>query len=270
MNRSIPSHSASGTSRRAALVTTLIGALALTSALAAVFTPGPAYAASVQGSGNSATETRTLEAFEAVSLSGAMDLVVRQGAQQSVQVQADDNLLPMLETLVESGRNGNTLKVRWKRDSGWGGGWQNIQTRSKVLITVVVPKLSAVAVAGSGDVRVETFSTPSLQLSLSGSGDARLDGLTTDELGVRVSGSGDVSGKGTAAKVKISIAGSGDVRLSEMRADEVTVSIAGSGDAAVNAQKALSVSIAGSGDVSYTGDAQVKSSVAGSGSVRRK
>ena len=235
-----------------------------------MFTPGLAHAANVQGSGNSATEMRTLDAFEAVALSGAMDLVVRQGAQQSVQVQADDNLLPLLETVVESGRNGNTLKVRWKRESGWGSGWQNIQTRNKVVITVVVPKLSAVAIAGSGDVRVETFSTPSLQLSLSGSGDARLDGLTTDELGVRVSGSGDVTGKGSAAKVKVSIAGSGDVRLSEMRADEVSVSIAGSGDAAVNAQKALSVSIAGSGDVTYVGDAQVKSSVAGSGSVRRK
>lgn len=269
MNRSLPARPASAPSRRAALITSLLSALTLATALASVLTPAPARAASVQGSGNSATETRTLDAFEAVALSGAMDLVVRQGAQQSVQVQADDNLLPLLETLVEPGRNGNTLKVRWKREGGWGSGWQNVQTRSKVLITVVVPKLSAVAVAGSGDVRVESFSTPSLQLSLSGSGDARLDGLTTDELGVRVSGSGDVSGKGSATKVKISIAGSGDVRLAEMRADDVSVSIAGSGDAAVNAQKALTVSIAGSGDVSYTGDAQVKSSVAGSGTVRR-
>ena len=269
MNRTPAARPAFNASRRAALATTLVGAMALTSALAPLFAPGVAHAASVQGSGKSATETRALDAFEAVALSGAMELVVRQGAQQSVQVQADDNLLPMLETLVEAGRNGNTLKVRWKREGVWGSS-NAIQTRSKVLITVVVPKLSAVAVAGSGDVRVETFSTPALQLSLSGSGDARLDGLTTEELGVRVSGSGDVVGKGSATKVKISIAGSGDVRLAELRADDVSVSIAGSGDAAVNAQKALSVSIAGSGDVTYVGDAQVKSSVAGSGSVRRK
>jgi hypothetical protein len=213
---------------------------------------------------------RTLESFEAISVSGAMDVVVRQGAQQSVQVQADDNLLPLLETVVESGRNGATLQVRWKRNGGgswWSG--QNIYPRTKVVVTVVVPKLSALGLAGSGDLRVESFQTPSLQLSVAGSGDARLDGLTTDELGVRVSGSGDVSGRGKAGTVKINIAGSGDVRLSEMRADDVSVSIAGSGDAAVNAQKALSVSIAGSGDVRYSGDAQVKSSVAGSGTVRK-
>jgi len=254
--------------RRAAFATTLLGALALGQMLA----PSQAQAGSVQGSGNSGTELRTLDAFEAIALSGAMDLVVRQGSQQSVQVQADDNLLPMLETVVEPGRNGSTLKVRWKREGVFNGFriGNYMQTRSKVLITVVVPTLSALAVAGSGDVRLETFNTPSLQLSLSGSGDARLNDLTTEELGVRISGSGDVSGKGSATRVKISIAGSGDVRLIEMRADDVSVSIAGSGDAAVFAQKALSVSIAGSGDVTYAGDAQVKSSVAGSGSVRRK
>lgn len=268
MNRIHPATALLATpSRRAALSLLLVGALAAAPALL----PLPATAATAQGSGNALTEMRTLESFEAVSVNGAMDLVVRQGAQQSVQVQADDNLLPLLETVVENGRNGATLQVRWKRNAGgswWGG--QSIQTRSKVVVTVVVPKLNAVALAGSGDLRVESFQTPALQVSLSGSGDARLDGVTTDELGVRVSGSGDVSGRGQAAKVKISIAGSGDVRLSEMRAEDVSVSIAGSGDAAVNAQKALSVSIAGSGDVRYSGDAQVKTSVAGSGTVRKQ
>lgn len=257
--------------RRAVLATTFIAALALMPLLA----PQAAQANPLEGSGTPVTETRTVAAFDGIALSGSLDLVVRQGAQQSVQVQADDNLLPLLETVVEPARNGgSTLKVRWKREGGWGGswnsGWNRVQPRTKVLVTVVVPTLTSVAVAGSGDVRVETLNTPSFQLSLSGSGDARLQGLNTEDLSVRVSGSGDVAGQGSATRLKISIAGSGDVRLAEMRSDEVSVSIAGSGDAAVNAQKALSVSIAGSGDVSYTGEPQVKSSVAGSGSVRRK
>lgn len=255
MRRSLSFHLA----RHHFLVSVLLCALAA----APVFLPPSAHAATVQGSGTAATETRTVPEFQAIGLNGAMDLVVRQGAQQSVQVQADDNLLALLETVVESGRNGATLQVRWKR-------WQSLNTRSKVLVTVVVPKLTGLAASGSGDIRLETFATPVLNVSLSGSGDARLDGLTTDELGLRIAGSGSVSGKGAATRAKISIAGSGDVQLLDLRADEVSVSIAGSGDAAVNAQKSLTVSIAGSGDVVYTGNAQVKSSVAGSGSVTRK
>lgn len=225
--------------------------------------PRAAQAASLAGSGRSATESRSLADFQALALSGSMHLVVRQGAVQSVQVEADDNLLPLLETLVESTGNGATLLVRWKKG-------QSLYTRSKVLVTVIMPKLSALASSGSGDIRVETFNTPALKLSLSGSGDAKLSGLNTAELGISIAGSSDVAANGSATRLEISIAGSGDARLTELKSDEVTVSIAGSGDAAVNANKTLEVSIAGSGDVSYTGNAAVKSRVAGSGSVNKR
>jgi hypothetical protein len=226
-----------------------------------VLAPVAALAATT-GSGRSASETRALGEFQAVSLNGSIDIVVRQGAQQ-VTVQADDNLLPLLETSVESGKNGQTLQVRWKKG-------ESVHYRGKVLVTVVVPKISSLASAGASDMRVEAFTTPALQVSLSGSGDAKLDGLNTEDLAIRISGSGDVSGKGSATKLNVSIAGSGNVKLDAMRADDVQVSIAGSGDALVNAQKTLNVRIAGSGDVSYVGNAALKSSVAGSGSVSRK
>lgn len=260
MRRSLALHLA----RHRLLASVLLCALAAAPAM----WPAASHAATTQGSGTAATETRTVPEFQAIGLNAGIDIVVRQGPAQSVQVQADDNLLPLLETVVESGRKGATLQVRWKREAvGWMGG---VNPRTKVLVTVVVPKLTALSTAGSGDIRLETFSTPALQVAISGSGDTRLEGLSADELWVRISGSGNVSGRGTAGKTTVSIAGSGDVKLTEMRSDEVKVSIAGSGDAAVNAQKMLSVSIAGSGDVVYVGNAEVKSSVAGSGSVRKQ
>lgn len=224
--------------------------------------PLMAHAGSTKGSGKLATETRSVAEFQAISLRGATDLVVQQGP-QSVVLEGDDNILPLIETTVETTGQGPTLVVRMKRG-------ESISTRNKLLVKVSVPQLRGVAAEGSGDIRVESFNTPALKLALSGSGDARLQGLTTAELGVSIAGSGDVSGSGVAAKLKVTIAGSGDVRLGELKAEDVTVSIAGSGDAAVHANKTLSVSIAGSGDVSYSGAASVKSTVAGSGSVTRR
>jgi carbon monoxide dehydrogenase subunit G len=224
--------------------------------------PHAVHAGGVKGSGRSVAETRSLPEFQAISLKGSMDLVVRQGT-QSLQVEADDYLLPLIETSVETTGQGPTLVVRWKKG-------EYISTRSKLLVTVSVPKLSGVAAEGSGDIRVESFNTPALKVALSGSGDAKLQGLSTGELGIAISGSGDVTGNGTAARLKLSIAGSGDVRLAEMKAEDVSITIAGSGDAAVHANKTLDVSIAGSGDVTYSGSPTVKSSVAGSGSVTRR
>lgn len=238
--------------RRAIFLAPLLGALIALPAGAAT-----------SGSGKTASETRTVGDFQAIKSAGSMDLVVKQGAQTSVQVSADDNLLPLLETVVEGSGDNATLHVRWKRG-------ESIHSRGHVMISIVTPKLSMVSAAGSGDIQVQAFQTPALQVAVAGSGNAKLDNLSTDDLGIRISGSGDVAGQGRAAKMKVSIAGSGSVKLSELKSEDVTVSIAGSGDAAVNAQKTLSVSIAGSGDVTYTGDAMVKSTVAGSGSVKRK
>lgn len=241
---------------RRALFTTL-------ALLSLVVLPLASQAASPTGSGKVASETRVLPEFQSIELSGSMDLKVRQGTPQSVQVEADDNLLPLLETVVEGSGAGARLNIQWKR-------WQAIRTRAKVVVTVVVPQLSGVALKGSGDLQLDAFTTPALKLAISGAGDARIKDLVADELAISLSGSGDVAGQGKATRLKIGIAGSGDVRLTDLESDDVRVSIAGSGDAAVNAQKSLEVSIAGSGDVSYVGSPKVKSTVAGSGSINRR
>jgi hypothetical protein len=231
-------------------------------AFAQLLLPTSAEAATVHGSGTRASESRSVGEFQAVTLSGSMDLVVRQGA-QSVQVQADDNLLPLLETLVEPGGNGLTLVIRWKKG-------HSVHTRSKVLVTVSSPKLNALAGSGSGDIRLEAFNTPALKFAMSGSGDVHIDKLSTEDLDIGIAGSSDVVGSGRATRLKVSIAGSGDVRLGDLQADEVNIRIAGSGDAAVHAQKALAVSIMGSGDVRYSGNPSLKTSVAGSGSIHKR
>ena len=241
----------------------LAAPLVVLGALLALATAPQAAQARSVGSGTSATETRSVCEFQAVAQQGSIDISVRQGPAASVKVTADDNLLPLLETVVEDGRHGPTLVVRFKRG-------ERITTRSKVAVEIVTPKLVSLASAGSGDLTVDAFQTPSLRLAISGSSDARLNAVQTDELSISVSGSGDVRGSGQAGKLTISIAGSGDVKLPELRADEVKLTIAGSGDAEVHAAKTLAISIAGSGDVVYSGDAQVSTKVAGSGSVRKR
>lgn len=237
--------------------------MALMSLIGLLGLPSESRAADGTGSGRVASETRSVADFQRIELNGSMDLKVRQGTPQSVRVEADDNLLSLLQTVVEGSGNDARLSIQWQPR-------QSIRPRAKVLVTVVVPTLRGVALKGSGDLQLDALDTPALKLALSGSGDARIKDLSTEELVLSLAGSGDVAGQGRAARLRISIAGSGDVSLADLQADDVRVSIAGSGNAAVHAQKSLEVSIAGSGDVSYSGAPSVKSTVAGSGSVRKR
>jgi hypothetical protein len=205
----------------------------------------------VTGNGDIATEPRDTGAFDAVSLSGGFQVIIRQGQAHKVEVKADRNLLPYLETRVVEGSKGRTLEIAPKKG-------YNLSTAGNPSITLEMPTLRAVAVAGSGTVKVEAMKTGAVDAAIAGSGDIRFSGLDTERLGMKVSGSGDIVAAGRAGSASVSIA-----------ADEVKVSIAGSGDAQVNAVKKLSVSIAGSGDVRYAGSPEISSSIAGSGKVRR-
>lgn len=220
--------------------------------------------AATTGSGSVLTEARNVAGFSSIALRGSIDLVVRQGEREAVQVMADDNIVPLVQTLVEGTGEARVLRIQLKAG-------ESIRTRNRIEVTVDLVKLHSIAASGSGDIAVKPLKTPSLSLSISGSSDAKFEQIEAGSFSISIAGSGDVAARGKANKLDIAIAGSGDVRARELMADEVSVSIAGSGDASVTATKVLSASIAGSGDVDYGGGATLaRSRVAGSGTIRQR
>jgi hypothetical protein len=212
----------------------------------------------VTGSGVSKTETRQVAGFTGIGLAVSAKVEVRQGANEGLTITGDDNIVPLIETVVEDGK----LKIRWNE--------KNLSTSYKDLtITVDAKTIESLSIAGSGDIHMDSLKTAKLKTSIAGSGNLLIKAMDTDSATVSISGSGNYNVSGKAANFEASIAGSGDVKASKLEANNVKISVAGSGDAAVWAKENLKVSVAGSGDVKYYGDAKVSSSVAGSGSVKR-
>jgi len=216
----------------------------------------------VNGNGDIATEARDTGAFDGIALTGGFNVLIRQGAGNKVEIKADRNLLPLIETRVIDGSKGRTLEISPKKGV-------NVHSATNPSLTIEMPALRSISVAGSGTVKVEAMKTAGVDASIAGSGDIRFAGLDAERLGMKVSGSGDIVAAGRCASAQVTIAGSGDVKAADLVAEDVKVSIAGSGDAQVNATRRLNVSIAGSGDVKYAGSPEISSSVAGSGKVRR-
>lgn len=217
----------------------------------------------VQGSGKLQTETRTVGSFQAIELHASLNLVLRQGAREVLELRADDNLLALVETRVVNRSGVPTLEVRTRDGSPF-------SSRNPITLTVDVVTLSSLSIRGSGNVSGEGLKAPALKIAVAGSGDVKLQKLSLDEVSLKISGSGNANLAGKVARLSVSISGSGDINTRDLEADEVSVRIAGSGDASVNAGKTLNVSIAGSGDVEYIGGATLKTSVAGSGSVKKR
>ncbi|MDH5265248.1 MAG: DUF2807 domain-containing protein [Betaproteobacteria bacterium] len=212
----------------------------------------------VVASGKVASESRPVGDFTGIALSLPGKVEVVQGSPASVTVEADDNLLPEIETVVEASR----LRIRFHRNL-------SVMGRSTLRVKVTAPNIESLAVAGSGDISAGKIAGAALSISVGGSGDVSVADVQVEALRVAIAGSGDVKAAGRATDLAAKIAGSGDLGAGRLEAKRATVSVAGSGDATLWARESLEVSVAGSGDVRYHGDPVVKKSVAGSGTVKR-
>ena len=217
---------------------------------------GWAFGKTVAGSGIVHIQARKLEHFTAISIELPAVVELRQGNAESVTIETDDNVLPLIETVVEN----RTLTIRPAQ--------KNSHFETKTLKLVVdLRRINSLASGGSGSIHAEKLHAPKLHVSIGGSGAVDIKALDSDVLEVSVGGSGAFKAAGTANEVSASIGGSGGLQAGQLSARTVSISVGGSGRSVVWATESLSVSLAGSGDARYFGEPKVSASVAGSGRV---
>lgn len=213
----------------------------------------------VQGSTIIKRQARALGHFSGVAVSLPARVEIRIGETEGVTIEADDNLLPLIEAVIEDG----TLQLRPNKRG------LNLQSRN-MKVVVQARSIDHLAIGGSGYIDADTLRGDKVTINVGGSGSIVLKGIEADNAVIAVGGSGSLSsGAGTLNKVSISIGGSGDVNLGKVKARDAKISVAGSGEATLWASANLNASIAGSGNVNYFGDPKVSKSVAGSGNTRR-
>lgn len=216
----------------------------------------------VKGSGVATTQRREVGAFVGVALGAPFAVVLRPAGREAIEIVADDNLLPLIETKLRGFGNDRTLQIDLPRDT-------RVEPRTPVVVTIDYVRLEELAVGGSGRISGKSMKAPKLDAAISGSGSIDLADLDAGNLAVAIGGSGTFRADGRARKMSVSIAGSGRCDAERLVAGDVAVSVAGSGDTRVRAETALRASIAGSGDVYHSGAATPQVSIAGSGRVKR-
>ncbi|MFC7420865.1 head GIN domain-containing protein [Iodobacter arcticus] len=230
----------------------------------------------IQGSGKIEKQTRPLAAFTAISSETTGRVEVIQDNTESISIESDDNIIPVIETIIENG----TLKIRHKKF--------DLETKTLNIIVhvkninslnlsgsgmITAPVLSAkkfsINVGGSGKILLDKLDAADLSVNLGGSGGAAIQSLKNEGLDLSLGGSGSFKAAGMTNKLSISIGGSGRIDTAQLKAKEVSLSVAGSGQIIVAAQNKLSASVAGSGNIQYYGDPQTHLSMMGSGTLKR-
>ena len=214
----------------------------------------------IKGNGQIKKETREVGDYTSLASQGSMDVQIEYGNANSIVIEADENLLPYIETIVENGK----LSIRSKKNV-------NLKSSSKMTVVVSMTKINSLQLSGSGNIKGSGAFTNDgkTDIGVSGSGNLALDFDSFKDLDLSVSGSGNIDLKSNATNsINAKVSGSGNIDCSSISSKDVEAKLSGSGNIKVYASNSIDAKISGSGNVYYKGDAQnITSKVVGSGKV---
>lgn len=209
------------------------------------------------GSGNVINQTKDVAGVNQVSLNGIGTLVVQQGNQESLNIQAEDNIVPHIQSNID----GNKLDLSYDT---------NTPTPTKdVKFYLTVKDINTISVSGAGKVESSGIKTDSLTISLNGAGEDNMTGLDLNKLTVNLSGAGKITLAGKTNEQTVTISGVGEYLARELQSKTTTLTINGAGKGTVNVSTILNAIINGSGEINYLGNPQVSQQINGAGSIKQ-
>ena len=191
----------------------------------------------VHGSGVRKTEKRDLASFTSIETSGAFEVEVKCQKPGSFEIEADDNILPLVQTEVRGG----VLHVTTTKGYSSSGG---------IVLRITVPDLESLKSTGAGKFHVSD--------------------IKNDSFEIQSTGAAEVVATGQSKSVKISSTGAGKIDAHNLRAETADVNVTGAASVDVYATDQLDVTVSGAGRVTYSGDPKVNKHISGAGQVTKK
>lgn len=210
------------------------------------------------GGGGLVTEFFSIEPFEKVNFQVKGNIILKQGASQSVIVKGHRNVVDALKQKVKNGT--------------WDIDFNNECFRKYDLeIEIVLPKLTMASISGYGEIDIHDFSNQeSLDLNISGKGTINLNtfnGITT--LKNTISGDGVINSHKplTVLHNNLNISGKGSYNGYPIIAENYHLNISGLGVCYIYANSKLDMNISGNGKIHYKGSPIITKKISGLGEI---
>ncbi|MEP6742217.1 MAG: head GIN domain-containing protein [bacterium] len=191
----------------------------------------------IKGSAVRQKQKREVASFTSIATEGAFDIDVICQKPQSVEVEADDNLLPLITTDVSN----NVLHIKSNR---------SFSINDPIKVTISVPNLEGISASGAGKIDVR--------------------GLKNDKFEIDANGATTMKVAGETKLIDIDTNGAGKIDAHKLRAARGVVEAKGVARVDVNVAEQLEVTVSGPSHVTYEGDPVVRKTVHGPGTVEKK
>ncbi len=190
-----------------------------------------------RGEGGVTSETREVATFSRIEAGNGIRVSVSIGEASDLEVRAQSNILPLIETKVADG----TLRI---------GSTTGFTTTETVEVVLATPQLEGIV--------------------LSGGSRGGIDALAADTFAVELSGGAVLTATGTAGTMTLDISGGSVAEIDGLTATTIDVDASGGSRAEVTATDSVTGSASGGSRVSVAGGASTNVDASGGASVETR
>lgn len=200
----------------------------------------------IQGSGVVIAEDRPVSPFVRVSLQDVGSLIIRQGEDDALTVETDDNLMRHIETRVRGG----TLIL----DLGDEARRRGVRPTGGITYLLSVRDLAGLEVADSGRIQADALDVGHLEIEAHDAGTVSVDSLLAHTVQAYIEDSGNVHLDGLIERQEVTVQDSGCYLAGRLQSRTAAVLASDSAEATVWTMEALDATVVDSGRVRYYGE----------------
>ena len=195
----------------------------------------------VYGNNKVVTKERNTEHFTGIQVSSGIDVYLKQGDNEAISVEADENLHEYILTEVRNG----VLHVYTEA---------NIRKAERKRVHVTIKEVTSISTSSAGDVIGETpVKCDRLEVSASSAGDIKLE-VYAKEIKASLNSAGDITLTGETDLLEAHLSSAGDLNAYELKAREADISTSSAGDADINVSEKITARASSAGDINFKGN----------------
>jgi hypothetical protein len=212
----------------------------------------------ITGNRNVIKQDRQVADFNKIKVATGIDVVITQGNNESLTVEADENLHEWIKTEISD----STLKIYCEK---------TIRSAEKKVIYLGYKTLRSIDISSAGDVTAtNTLVGDALEIDMSSAGNLSL-ALETGRLDINISSAGNATLSGKTGYFMADLSSAGDLNAFELEAEVGDISVSSAGSARVFITGEASFQSSSAGDIDYKGEPRIKSMNSSSaGSINKK
>lgn len=213
----------------------------------------------VKGNGNVVIKTRTVNGdFTGIKVSQGLEVIVEQGPEVAVVVEADENLHEEIITKVE----GNVLVVRTEK---------SIRNAEEKKIYVRMPKIKSLKSSSSGSIEVlNTIKTNSLDLTCSSAGEIEAV-IEAGEVTANTSSAGEIELKGRAESLITKSSSGSTIKAKDLVVKDVESKASSGSSTEVNPVESFKAKASSGSSIRYVNEPlnHISKKTSSGGSIKR-